>query len=873
MARADRKQEDFTTGLSGLDEVLNGVRAGDNIVWQVDSPADYVPFVHPFCRAAVRSNRKLIYFRFAGHEYLIPPDVEAEVYHLKPQEGFEGFLDTIFSVIEKFGVGACYVFDCLSELTADWYSDRMLGNFFRLTCPYLYDYETATYFALLKDHHTEHAVSAIHGTAQVVIDVFRRQEGLYVHPLKVFKRRSETMYMLHAWEAGDRFAPVRQSATIAEVLSAAPQPWLDLSGHRFDAWTRAFAEARDANGGSGVPAMGAAGEELKSRLIRMAVTRDSRFGALADKYFTLNNLVEIGKRMIGTGLIGGKSAGMLIAHAILAKDNPEIAGRLGVNDSFYVGSDAFYTYLILNGCWWVRRRLKGGEAVGETSQEARRRMLSGAFPEDIRAQFAQMLNYFGQSPIIVRSSSLLEDAYGNAFSGKYESVFCANQGTPQDRLDNLLEAVRKVYASTMSRDALAYRAHWGLLEHDEQMALLIQRVSGSWYGQHFFPQAAGVAFSFNPFVWNPDIDPNAGVVRLVFGLGTRAVDRSDDDYTRVVPLNAPQCRPETPQDLRKYTQRKVDVLDLQENRLVTRELQDVVKESESELPLDVYAPRDAEIERWARENNRAGVFSRLLTFEPFLGGTSFAADMRGILRTLHDAYHHAVDVEFTANLANDRLKINVVQCRPFQLKAGRARTRVQTEGRREVLLQSEGPVIGNGMVAPVDRLIYVVPAVYSGMNMADRYGVARLIGRLAHLDSSRGKVLMLAGPGRWGTSTPALGVPVTFAEIDTVAVLCEIAVVLEGLIPDVSLGTHFFNDLVEMDALYLAVFPERAGGVHAGKWLETAPSRLLELMPGEAQWDHAVRVIDSPGADGLSIVLDADPVKQKMVCYAGRVSR
>ena len=84
---------------------------------------------------------------------------------------------------------------------------------------------------------------------------------------------------------------------------------------------------------------------------------------------------------------------------------------------------------------------------------------------------------------------------------------------------------------------------------------------------------------------------------------------------------------------------------------------------------------------------------------------------------------------------------------------------------------------------------------------------------------------MLAGPGRWGTSTPALGVPVSFAEIDTVSILCEIAVMLEGLIPDVSLGTHFFNDLVEMDALYVAVFPERSGGVWDEKWMEAAESR------------------------------------------------
>lgn len=869
MARSDRKLEDFTTGLAGLDAVFNGVRPGDNIVWQVDSPADYIPFVHPFCAAANRTERPLIYFRFAEHEHLVPPGVYAEVHRLRPETGFEGFLDEIFSVIEKHGFGACYLFDCLSDLSVDWYSDRMLGNFFRLTCPYLYDYETAAYFALLKNHHTAHAVSAIHQTAQVVSDVYRNRGKLYVHPLKVFKRRSETMYMLHAWESGDRFVPVRQSATISEVLASAQQPWLDFSVHRFDAWSAAFTEAETATRNR-QPQDGRT-EELKSRLIRMAVTRDDRFGDLAQRYFNLNDLLAIGRRMIGTGLIGGKSAGMLLAHAILAKDNPPVSSRLGVNDSFYVGSDVYYTYLILNGCWWVRRRLKGGESVMETAQEARRRMLSGAFPDDIRAQFAEMLNYFGQSPIIVRSSSLLEDAYGNAFSGKYESVFCANQGTPQDRLENFMEAVRKVYASTMSREALAYRAHWGLLDRDEQMSLLIQRVSGSWYGDYFYPQAAGVGFSFNPFVWNSEIDPNAGVVRLVFGLGTRAVDRIDDDYTRVVSLSAPERRPELQEDVRRYSQRKVDILDLQENRLVSRELQDVVRDCEGAMPLDLYAPRDPEVERWARENNRPAVLSRVLTFDRFLSDTSFTQDMHGLLRTLHRAYNHPVDVEFTANVDGETLKINLVQCRPFQVKSGRARTKVATDGPRQMLLASSGPIIGNGMCGPIDRLIYVVPSVYSQMGVTDRYSVARLVGRLTHIEGDEGKTIMLAGPGRWGTSTPALGVPVSFAEIDTVAVLCEIAVMLEGLIPDVSLGTHFFNDLVEMDVLYTAVFPERAGGVCDSSWLDTAPSRLLELLPEEKQWDAAVRVIDAPFADGRSLLIDADPVQQQLSLYAARL--
>ncbi|MBN1306438.1 MAG: hypothetical protein JXA18_00875, partial [Chitinispirillaceae bacterium] len=594
----------LSTGIPGVDEVLRGVRPGDNIVWQVDSVADYIPFVHPFCRTAYAEKRNLIYFRFADHQQLLPDDVKAEIFQLHPEDGFENFIDEIFDKIEHFGIGACYVFDSLSELAADWYSDRMLGNFFMLACPYLYDYETATFFGLIKHLHTGLAINAIHSTAQVVIDVYRNRNRLFIHPLKVYKRHSDTMYMLHRWEESGAFSPVKSSGVISEVLASAPQQWLDFSVHRFDVWTRTFSKAQEEIESARRDGRAAGNDTpLFKRLLRMAATRDPRLIQLAERYFDLSDLVDIGKRMIGTGLIGGKSAGMLVARAILRKNDARWHERLSALDSFYIGSDVYYTYLILNNCWWVRRTCRDGTAFFDSAQEARHRLLGGTFPDDIREQFIEMLNYFGQSPIIVRSSSLLEDAFGNSFSGKYESVFCANQGTPQQRLESFMNAVRTVYASTLGREALSYRAHWGLLDKDEQMALLVQRVSGSFYGTDFYPQIAGVGFSFNPYVWSGEIDPRAGMLRLVFGLGTRAVDRSEDDYTRIVSLSAPLRRPEgSSEEVRKYTQRFVDVLDLAANRLATREFAALaVTASGNDLPLDMFASPDEELIRRARE--------------------------------------------------------------------------------------------------------------------------------------------------------------------------------------------------------------------------------------------------------------------------------
>lgn len=865
MSRASRHP---STGIPGLDRVFQRLLPGDNIVWQVDSIEDYLPFVEPYCKDAVGKGKKLVYFRFARHPALVGEESGAEIHRLNPEVGFETFTAEIHKVIERAGRGTFYLFDCLSDLAADWYSDLMLGNFFMVTCPYLYELETITYFALFRGDHSFEAVNAIRETTQLLIDVFRQGGRLYVHPLKVDQRYSPTMYLPHVRD-GAEFRPLTESAVLSEVLAQIASQRVGAVSRTLDIWDRKFLQAKesmeDVEGGRKPPEDAA---DIFPRLLRMMVSRDERVISLASRYLDLSGLLAIRKRMIGTGLIGGKSVGMLLSRAILARTDGRWRERMETHDSFYIGSDVFYTYLVRNGLWQARRDQRNPLSFLGGAKGARKKILSGTFPSFLRGQFLAMLEYFGQSPIIVRSSSLLEDSFGNAFTGKYDSVFCPNQGSPEERLEAFLSAVKAVYASTMSEEALLYRAHRGLLDRDEQMALLVQRVSGAIHGHLFYPQIAGVGLSYNPFAWSEYIDPQAGMLRLVFGLGTRAVDRTDDDYTRLVALNAPQRRPEADfGEVVEFAQRRVDALDLSINRFVSLTIDDVVKVSPN-LPIDMFAAR----KEASGGRSKAAASSRcVLTFDRLLSATPFVADMKEMLAVLRDAYDYPVDIEFTANFLGDgSYRINLVQCRPLQVKEGGGiLPPPRTVARKDLVFESRGPIVGQSSRTAVDRLIYVAPSAYGKLPIGERHSVARLIGRLTHVEEEGGrKTILLLGPGRWGTKMPSLGVPVSFAEIAPVSVLCEIVSMGTDIVPNVSLGTHFFNDLVEANMLYLAVFPKGKESFLNESFFLRSRNRLPELLPDDTEWSGVVRVVDISARRGArKLVLNANTLKQRAVCY------
>jgi pyruvate,water dikinase len=867
------------SGIHALDEVLQGIRLGDNVVWQVDRLEDYRYFAEPFAEAAVAASRRLVYLRFASHPPVLAPRPGLETIELDPSLGFDYFTREVHLLIEAHGPEVLYIFDNLSALVVEWATDELLANFFQITCPYLFELNTVAYFALTRGQHAHYAVARIRDTTQILVDVYRAKAQMHIHPIKVWDRYSPQMFLPHL-VAGENWLPLSQSREAAEVLASAHQSPLLETTRPMAPWESVYQKLLHySDTSSGFDETDPEQLALKQELCRMLIGHHPVFSRLADRYFKLEDLFAIRNRLIGAGRIGGKAAGMLLAQRILLTENEKtgngFSGRLDDHDSFYIGSDVFFTFLVNNDLFRLRLQLTCDSATShEEFQEIEERFLAGRFSATIEEQFRAMLDYYGQAPIIVRSSSLLEDSFGNSFAGKYRSIFCANQGDPDVRLADFMRAVKLVYASALNPDALCYRSKRGLGANDEQMAILVQRVSGMPYRHYFFPTLAGVAFSRNLYAWNDRIDIRQGIIRLVFGLGTRAVERVGSDYPRMIAISHPHLRPEVGAKVSKYSQHQMDLLDLEANRFETQFLTDVLGNGDypnlqffvsvmrDNYPYDpVSGKLDGRAEQW------------VLTFNNLILRTDLVPLMGNLLATLEEAYGQPVDVEFTASVdAGERVRINLLQCRPLFTPGSLVDVSVPASLERQQILFRAHRMICGGSVEQIRYILYIDPKRYHGLTSEAKKSLGRLVGQINRHPTIQNNKIVMMGPGRWGSGNIDLGVNVTYADIDNAAVLVEVALEEAGHVPEVSYGTHFFQDLVEGQIIYLPVYPDDAATEFKRDFFETAPNVLLELLPHAGEYEPVLRLIDVPKTTGGTFAqVVADSQRREAVFFFDKV--
>ncbi|WP_049727175.1 PEP/pyruvate-binding domain-containing protein [Dorea sp. D27] len=596
------------------------------------------------------------------------------------------------------------------------------------------------------------------------------------------------------------------------------------------------------------------------------MTTDMRMERLIVEHFTPEDYCRVKERCIGGGRIGGKACGLLLARKLIAVRTPQYMEHMEPHDSFFVGSDVFYQYLVENDCMELRRRHMEEKERFKDADELRARLSQGAFSEELMEELRKIVRHYGDSPVIVRSSSFLEDGFGNAFSGKYESTFCMNQGSEEERLEELMDAIRSVYASTMNPSAIEYRRRWKLLDTDEQMALLIQKVEGQKYDGFYMPVAAGMGCSYNPYKWMENMNPDAGMLRMVMGLGTRAVERTPGDYPRLVCLDRAQANLRTTvAERHKYSQRKVDVMDYETNSLGTRRLEEVIQA----LPgwqKKLVLSHDTDAEDMLAQR---GVYKKVYfaDCQGMVNNDDFIQLMKHILEMLEEEYGRPVDVEFAVNSrAKEEWKVNLLQCRPLQASVSEE-IHIPEDKTQEFLFDVRRTSMRRSKTEKLDLIVWVDPRKYYEYPYAKKFGVARKIDEInKHFEEEEKKMLLLV-PGRIGTSSPELGVPVVYANISEFCAICEVAYSEVGYHPELSYGSHMFQDLVEADVYYGAINENSKTRCYQPQLLKQHRDIFPELWPEDAELNEIIKLYDVSDCRA-ELMLD---VKQgRAVCRLGK---
>lgn len=620
-------------------------------------------------------------------------------------------------------------------------------------------------------------------------------------------------------------------------------------------------------------------EEIKVVLIKRMISDQLPVIGIAKRVLTISDLRRVYRRLIGGGKIGGKAAGIVLAWKALREQGPrigpDISEMVQIPEPYFIGSQVIYDYSVLNNLdHFMNQKYRSIEEIRAEYPKIVESYLAGRFPEPIVDRLREILSKFDGVPLIVRSSSLLEDNFGFSFAGKYASIFCPNQGDAEQNLAELLDAIRRVYASLFNPDALLYRKQHDLLDYDERMCVVIQPVQGDRYGRYFLPAVAGVGYSQNPFRWGPNIRRQDGLLRLVWGLGTRAVNRVANDYPRLVALSHPQLRPDSSAAaIKQYSQHYVDLLDLQENRFETLPVDEVLRPDYPAVDAIASVDRGDYLQEIFAGGSLDEDDYLVLTFDRLLADKRFVKLMRTALLRLERIYGHPVDIEFAVEIGQTGsirdYRLHIFQCRPLSQRMAFLDVEIPKDIPREHILLESKWLVPDGQAEDVRYVIYVDPLAYQGIaDMVTKREIGRAICRLNH--TLRDENFILLGPGRWGSANIDLGVHVTYGDIYNTKVLVEIGLASDGGRPELSHGTHFFNDLVESGISVLALWPDEEHSHIDFAFFRESPNCLAEIAPEDADLAPFLRVIDVPAvATGMHLQLYMNGERERAVGFLG----
>jgi len=607
---------------------------------------------------------------------------------------------------------------------------------------------------------------------------------------------------------------------------------------------------------------------LRVSLIRYFFSDQLDFIKVAKKHIKIKHYYNLIEKIIypsdSHGRLGGKSSGLFLAMQILkeVKDNP-LLKQIKTPNTWYMTSDVMVSFIHYNNLEGVmEQKYKKLDEINIEYLNIVQIFKNSFFPPEIERGLTMIIDNIGEKPIIVRSSSLLEDSLKATFSGKYKSLFLANTGDKGNRLHALKDAIAEVYASLFSQDPIEYRSEKGLLDFNEEMGILVQEVVGNKVGKYFFPSFAGVAFSENNFRWSSKISKEDGFIRMVPGLGTRAVDRLANDYPIMISPGQPNLRVNvSPKEIIKYSPKFFDVINMETNSFETIEASSILKKLGQHIPLIkqmISINSDGYIQTPLSLFNMDFTSDEIIiNFEGLFSNTDFIKQIKGALDLLKLKIGEPVDIEF----AHDGKDLYLLQCRPQSYNLENSPSPIPQNIKTDKILFTAENYITNGLVPEITHLVYVDPEEYNLLNnIEDLKKIGEAVGKLNKILPKQQFILM--GPGRWGSRGDIkLGVNVSYADIKNTAVLIEIARKKGNYTPDLSFGTHFFQDLIEASIKYIPLYPDKENIIFNDIFFSHGINLLSKLLPEFSYLESTLKVIDIPNSwDGqiLKILMNSD---------------
>ncbi len=617
----------------------------------------------------------------------------------------------------------------------------------------------------------------------------------------------------------------------------------------FSTWLRARTEFRLANRlaatvvGDFVDA-----EDLRGFLLKHMhrSRRRAQRGAIVDFHrSTFDDTINFAR--IGNGSLGGKARGLAFANSTLANFRPandKVSVRVVIPPTVVLTTEVFDRFMRRNH---LQRMALGG---GLNEPERLKRFLGGRFPASVISDLRALLRVF-TGPLAVRSSSLLEDSHHQPFAGIYETVMMRNIGTEDERLAELCDAIKTIYASTYSDRAASYLRATAYRHEEEKMAVVIQKLVGKQHKDRYYPSFAGVARSHNYYP-HGHCQPEDGVCSVAFGLGTMVV--GGEGGLRFCPVY-PQSIPDfsSVDDILENAQRDFYALpmgaaeDSPEGMVCTGPLQPCrypISSADSDGTLthvaSTWLPNDGRItDGVSREGTRLVTFANILKHDVF----PLAEVVNQVLEVGNSAMGCPIEVEFAVELdtAGGAVReLNLLQIRPMAV----AETEVDIdidEIDDELVLCASNRAFGNGCIRDIKHVVYVDPRSF------DRSNSTAAAGDIAHINAlleKQGEQYLLIGPGRWGSSDPWLGMPVEWADINCARVVVETGFGDIHVKP--SEGSHFFHNMTSFRVGYFTLNPKAGDGKLDLDWL-----RSLEA---EEVGDHGVRHVELE--EGVTVLLD-----------------